>query len=107
MRGIGIDLLDLDRIDIHNDRLIRRILTEKEYACFLELPEKRKREYAGGRFAGKEAYMKACGKGIGDMSFHEIEILNYDSGQPYLNDPDALISISHEDHYVIAMVHLM
>lgn len=106
MRGIGIDLLDLNRIDIHNDKLIRRILTEKEYACFLEMGPKRQREYVGGRFAGKEAYMKANGKGLGDISFQDIEILNHESGQPYLNDPNALISISHENHYVIAMVHL-
>ena len=106
MKGIGVDLVDLNRIDIHNDVFIRHILTEKEYACFLELGEKRQREYLGGRFAGKEAYLKANGLGIGGIGFKDIEILNHDSGQPYLNDPNALISISHEKDYVIAFVVL-
>lgn len=105
MVGIGIDLVDLDRLDINNDRLIRRILTEKEYACFLEAKtEKRKREYFGGRFAGKEAYLKARHLGIGGMPFTAIEILNHDDGSPYLNDERAMISISHDGHYATAIV---
>ena len=64
----------------------------------------RKREYLGGRFAAKEAYLKANGLGLGGMRFNEIEVLNSKSGAPYLNDPKAKISISHEKDYVIAFV---
>lgn len=107
MKGIGIDLVNLNRIDLHNERFIRHILTEKEFACFLQLQtEKRKREYLGGRFAGKEAYLKAHGLGLGAISFQDIEILNHESGAPYLNDPHALISISHDSDYATAIVYL-
>ena len=48
--------------------------------------------------------MKACHVGIGAMSFQDIEILNDESGAPYLHDPHAHISISHEKKYAVAFV---
>lgn len=105
IKGIGTDILDLNRLDLTNQKLIKHILADEEYACFKNLSsEKRKREYLGGRFAGKEAYLKAHGLGLGGIPFHDIVILNHDDGSPYLNDPDAFISISHETDYVIAFV---
>jgi len=104
MLGIGTDIVDLRRIDPENEHFARRILTDAEYAVFESLTDHRKREYLGGRFAGKEAYLKAKGLGLGGMGFHDIEILNLESGQPYLNDPDALISLSHEKDYAVAFV---
>ena len=50
--------------------------------------------------------MKACHVGIGAMAFHDIEILNDESGAPYLHDSHAHISISHENKYAIAFVLL-
>ena len=105
MKGIGVDLVDLSRIDIHKESFSRRILTKEEYACFSTMKsDRRKREYLGGRFAGKEAYLKANHLGLGGLSFQEIEILNHEDGSPYLNGPHAHISISHEKDYVIAFV---
>ena len=102
---IGVDLIDLERLDIENIHFAKRVLTSKEFLIFENLKtSKRKKEYLGGRFAGKEAYMKACQKGIGQISFHDIEILNRDDGSPYLNDCHAQISISHENKYAIAFV---
>ena len=103
--GIGVDIVNLNRIKIDHDHFVRRVLTDKEYEIFLSLnTDGRKREYLGGRFAAKEAYMKACGCGLGDISFHSIEILNHENGSPYLNDPNAQVSISHEEDYAIAFV---
>lgn len=103
--GIGVDIVDLRRFDLENTHFIQRVLTSKEYDIYLTLQtQKRQREYLGGRFAGKEAYMKACHQGIGELSFQDIEILNTTSGAPYLNDPHAMISISHENDYAIAFV---
>lgn len=105
MNGIGVDIVDLNRFDLKNERFIKHILSSKEYACFMKLDsEKRKREFLGGRFAGKEAYLKAYHKGIGGIAFHNIEILNHEDGSPYLNDENAMISISHEKDYAVAMV---
>ena len=52
MNGIGVDIVDLNRFDLKNERFIKHILSSKEYACFMKLDsEKRKREFLGGRFA--------------------------------------------------------
>ena len=48
--------------------------------------------------------MKAMQKGIGQISFHDIEVLNREDGSPYLNDENAHISISHEEKYAVAFV---
>lgn len=105
MKGIGVDIVDLDRFDLENQHFIKRILSPKEYELYsCMLSGIRKREFLGGRFAGKEAYLKALHKGIGGMNFCDIEILNHEDGSPYLNDENAQISISHEKKYAIAFV---
>ncbi len=105
MQGIGIDIIELDRLDLSHQSFIQKVLTSNEYLIYESLKsDMRKKEYLGGRFAGKEAYLKARGKGIGEISFQNIEILNDVNGCPYLNDENALISISHEKHYAIAFV---
>ena len=103
--GIGVDIVKVDRFHLDHIHFIKRVLTPKEYEIFLSysLPQRRL-EYLAGRFAGKEAYMKACHKGIGHLSFLDIEILNDEFGAPYLNDIEAEISISHEKDYAIAFV---
>ena len=102
---IGVDIVDLDRLNVDHDHFVKRILTEKEYEIFNSFTHiQRKKEYLGGRFAAKEAYMKAMQKGIGQISFHDIEVLNREDGSPYLNDENAHISISHEKKYAVAFV---
>ncbi len=102
---IGVDIVELDRLNVDHDHFVKRILTEKEYEVFNSFESiQRKKEYLGGRFAAKEAYMKAYHKGIGQISFHDIEVLNREDGSPYLNDENALISISHEKTYAVAFV---
>lgn len=111
--GIGIDLIEIERIKKHfkqKERFINRILTEAEKAVLNELhSEKRQLEYIAGRFAAKEALAKAVGTGIGQLSFQDIEILNKENGAPYITvkgfiDENILISISHTEHYATAQV---
>lgn len=105
--GIGVDIIDLDRLDIENQHFVERILSTNEYNIFRNLTSKQRRlEFLGGRFAGKEAYMKAHHKGLGAFDFHDIEILNDQDGCPYFSDDLAEISISHEKKYAIAFVIL-
>lgn len=105
MRGIGVDIVDLERLDIDNLHFVQKILSPQEYMVFTQMSSrKRKLEYLGGRFAGKEAYMKAYHKGLGSFRFQDIVILNTDDGCPFLNDEYAHISISHENKYAIAFV---
>ncbi|MEI7025838.1 holo-ACP synthase [Paenibacillus sp. y28] len=85
--GIGTDLVELDRLrgmlsDETGARFVERVLTpaERQYA------EKRKgrlAEVVGGRFAAKEAVVKALGCGIGKIvGFQDIEVLPNALGQP-------------------------
>ena len=102
--GIGIDIVENRRIDENTfNNLKENILTVKENEVLLTKKGKKKLEYLCGRFAGKEAVIKAIGdKEI--LNMKEIEILNRENGKPYviLKDYNILISISHEKNYTIA-----
>lgn len=107
MKGIGVDIVDLQRLDIDNLYFVQKILTPQEFKIFEQISsQQRKREFLGGRFASKEAYLKAHHVGLGAISFQNIEILNDENGRPYLHDPKAHISISHEKEYAVAFVVL-
>ncbi len=102
---IGVDIVDLERLDISNTHFVERILSPLEQDVFYKLKtEQRKKEFLGGRFAGKEAYLKAMQTGIGGIDFHDISILNHENGSPYLVDLKGEISLSHEKKYAIAFV---
>ena len=120
--GIGVDIAETARLEKLNakfgQRFARRILTADELLEF----ERRKRSssYLATRFAAKEAVAKALGTGIGkQLGFHSIQIDNDSQGKPLLrflgsaldliDDLDinnAMISLSDEKHYVVAMVVL-
>src|SRR5690625_1488745 len=113
IKGIGIDLIELERIEKSikkNDRLVTRILTRKEQNVFRELKSERRRiEFLAGRFAAKEAFAKATGQGIGKLSFQHIEVLSNKNGAPIITaqgyEKEKLwISISHSETYAIAQV---
>lgn len=114
--GIGNDILEIERmkksIDRHGHHLLNRLFTVKEQDyCF---KHKNPFPHFAGRFAAKEAIVKALGTGFGsDVSWHDIEILNTEKGKPEVifssflketfNDPILLVSISHSDQYATAV----
>ncbi len=120
--GIGVDIAEVARFDkLHikfGDRFAGRILTADE------LQEYKRRDSSSSflalRFAAKEAVAKACGTGIGkQLGFHSMQIDKDALGKPVLRfleaaNPlvnrlqirNALISLSDEKHYVVAMVVL-
>lgn len=114
IRGIGIDIVELDRIQASIARgasFPKRILTEKEYALFLGLSDRRKVEFLAGRFSAKEAFSKAFGTGIGTkLSFQDIEILPNDLNKPIaqtaLFEGKVHVSISHSQEYAVAQIIL-
>jgi len=83
--GIGIDLIEIKKIakDIHSDVYLHKVFTEAEIVdCKSSMNSV---ERFAGRFAAKEAFMKAIGNGIRQgVWFKQIEILNRESGQPYV-----------------------
>ncbi|AST94126.1 holo-ACP synthase [Sutcliffiella cohnii] len=111
IKGIGIDIIELSRIEKLMERqpsFINRILADEERTQFHTLKGKRKLEFLAGRFAAKEAFSKAYGTGIGKhLSFHDIVIANEPTGKPYIQKPvgeNIHLSISHSEQYAVAQV---
>jgi|SRR5690625_451401 len=113
IKGIGIDIIELERIKQimkRQKRFIQRILTPNELEHFSSLPnERRKIEFLAGRFAAKEAFAKASRRGIGALSFQHIEILANKNGAPNIHaqgyeTASVHLSISHSEQYAVAQV---
>ena len=118
IHGIGVDIVETARIASYLerfvDRFLKRVFTqaERDYCASMPHPER----HYGARFAAKEAVSKAFGTGIGaGMGWRDIEVLRRESGAPYiqLHGPaaalaaklgitQALVSLSHTDHYAVA-----
>mgnify|MGYP000122771661 CR=1 FL=1 len=80
IKGIGVDICDLRRLN-HLDQLAKKILHVDEFSLYLSKGnDKAKREFVGGRFAVKEAFVKAAGY----KSFKEICCLNDKMVNPIL-----------------------
>ena len=112
----GVDLIEISRIEEviarHGKHYLDRIYTPAE----IEQCGKRTESLAG-RFAAKEAVVKALGCGIGDVTWKEIEILGDELHAPKLTltgvakqkaDEMGLttwsVSISHSMSHSVAMV---
>jgi holo-[acyl-carrier protein] synthase len=79
----GIDLVEISRLEgvepAIRTRFLRRVFTAQE------LEDARDSNlHLAGRFAAKEAVVKALGCGIGPVSWQEIEILRGQNGEPLL-----------------------
>lgn len=84
--GHGIDIVQVSRIEkVHAkylDQFVNRILTPDERQKYERLNAKQQIIYLATRFAGKEAFAKALGVGIGQIAFIDIGIINRASGKP-------------------------
>ncbi len=83
--GIGVDIVDIARIqamlDKYGDRFLRRVYTEAETAYAMSGANKAER--LAGRFAVKEAVLKALGTGKSlGILWRDIETLRGRSGKP-------------------------
>jgi holo-[acyl-carrier protein] synthase len=112
----GVDLIEIARIEEvisrHGKHFLERVFTTAE----LEQCGKRTESLAG-RFAAKEAAVKALGCGIGDVTWKEVEILGDEQNAPVLTlhgvakqkaDEQRLVtwsvSISHSQSHSVAVV---
>jgi holo-[acyl-carrier protein] synthase len=86
--GMGIDIAEVDRvkaaIERHGEAFLRRVYTvrEKEYC------EKFKNKYEryAGRFAAKEATMKALGTGWSrGVRWVDVEVVRQSGGRPTIS----------------------
>lgn len=85
--GLGVDIAEIDRIEAaiarHGRPFLERIFTPAEIA-YCERHRNRFERYAG-RFAAKEAAMKALGTGWArGVRWVDIEVTRLPTGQPTL-----------------------
>ena len=85
--GLGIDIAEIERIEAsiarHGRRFLERIFTPGEIA-YCERHRNKAERYAG-RFAAKEATMKALGTGWGHgVRWLDIEVTREPGGKPLL-----------------------
>lgn len=84
--GIGIDIIEVERVRKAIERhknFLTRIYTEEEIK--LSLRGEFRYEELAGRFAVKEAVMKALKTGLGwGIAFKDIVVLNEPGGAPYV-----------------------
>jgi holo-[acyl-carrier protein] synthase len=83
--GIGVDIVDIARIqallDRYGERFLRRVFTEKETAY--AMGGSKKAERLAGRFAVKEAVMKALGTGKSlGILWRDVETVRGRMGKP-------------------------
>jgi holo-[acyl-carrier protein] synthase len=116
MLTTGVDIIEISRIkqtlDRYGQRFLDRIFTLDEIAyCRGRAPN------LAGRFAAKEATMKALGTGVRGVSWKDIEVVRAKSGAPSvklhgraekraerLQVSEISLSISHSREYAVAFV---
>lgn len=114
IKGLGVDIAEISRVrKIYGKHpsFLAKILNADEIEVFEHLnTEKQKITYLTGRFSAKEAFTKAMGTGLGKIGFHDLSVLNYESGQPFIKTDifsgNIFISISDTDELVITQVIL-
>jgi holo-[acyl-carrier protein] synthase len=121
--GIGLDATEIHRIDAtiarYGDRFLRRIFTDGEIAYATR--RKNPVPHFAGRFAAKEAAMKALGTGHSQgVLWRDIEVVRAPGGPPqlrfhggaarrlaHLGASRSLLTITHSETLAIAQVMLL
>jgi len=120
--GCGIDLVKIERIEKiikrWGNNFNSRIFTPLERDYCEKKKDNKFQSYAG-KFAAKEALLKALGLGLRGGNWKEIEIRNNELGQPIIDTSGKLknialakgvkkyfITVSHTKEYAIAQVIL-
>lgn len=113
--GVGVDAVDVGRFRAvlgRRPRIGDRLFTDAEQRDGSGDPER-----LAARFAAKEATMKALGRGIGSVGWHDVEVVRGPGGAPTLRltaSAAALaqrlgvarwhVSLTHTDTVAVAMV---
>jgi holo-[acyl-carrier protein] synthase len=116
IRGIGVDIVDIERIralvDGEGDRFLLKVFTTAEITYCNS--KARRHQHFAARFAAKEAVSKALATGwAGDFRWKDVEVTNDPSGLPrialhgqlreHVGPARIQISLSHADNHVVAM----
>ncbi len=117
--GLGIDIVEVSRIRKaleNGDALARRVFTERELQYCVA--RKNRYQHFAGRFAAKEAALKALGTGWQEgIRWQDVEVVSGEKGRPELNfygraeeilkemkGISAHLTITHAAEYAVAAV---
>lgn len=119
--GVGIDIIEVSRVEQKVSRdggFKEKVFSKSEIEYCESNPTLRFQHYAA-RFAAKEAFLKASGKGLQlSHELHEIEILVNAEGKPSVNISNQIkealgskslkihVSLSHLESTACAVVVL-
>jgi len=118
--GIGIDAVYIKRMEkwVANRKLMEKFFHQDEIA-YVTSRGKSAAESLAARFAAKEAFGKALGTGLANITLKDIMVINNGKGRPeikFFNSArdafektgatKAHISLTHEKDSAIAMVVL-
>ncbi len=116
IHGIGNDIIEIDRIrqsiERHGQHFINRLFTQREQDYCFKYQDPA--PHFAGRFAAKEAIVKAFGTGFGaQIQWRDVEVINDEAGKPIVflanhiqeqfHQPQMLLSISHSSNYATAV----
>lgn len=119
MRGVrpGIDIVSIERIRkaCRSKTVLERLFTENELACAFSRRDPFK--CLAGRFAAKEAFLKALGTGLSKgIRWKDVEVLNKKQGSPFIRthgaakgfveDKKVFLSISYASGFSVAFAAL-
>ncbi len=113
--GVGVDAVDVGRFRAVLER--RPSIGERLFTAGERRDGRGDAQRLAARFAAKEATMKALGRGLGSMGWHDVEVVRAPSGAPSLRLTAAAaalaerhgvsrwhVSLTHTDLVAVAMV---
>lgn len=117
--GVGVDIVEISRITRALDKgvsLMRKVFTPEEVSYCSQ--RKNRYQHFAGRFAAKEAALKALGTGWQNgIRWKDVEVTAGKMGRPELQlhgkasevfqqsgARQALVTITHSDNYAVAVV---
>jgi len=118
--GIGIDIIEIKRLErwINDPKLLKRYFHDDELQSAPDNKTSLTQTLAA-RFAAKEAFGKALGTGLAQISLKDIMIKNNENGKPEIRlfgsaqeafgksgAAKAHVSLSHEKENAIALIIL-
>lgn len=108
IEGIGTDIIETrriqDAIERHGNRFLDRILTEGEQTYCQRYNDPH--PHYAGRFAAKEAIVKALGTGFHEqIAWTEIEVINDTQGKPEVHLSSRLRKHFPKAHIFVSISH--
>ena len=119
MKAIGIDIIEIDRIQAmtekYGKRFLNRIYTQQEIAYCNPSNNNYRHNSLAARFAAKEAFYKAANPFLGkSIPWHDCEVVGNQNEAPQivvpsqlkeaLGNPVIYLSLSHTHKYAVAVV---